>query len=82
MLTQLNDNASTHDSWIVDQLIRIRSLEREVSQGLRQGSGGFADPALCAQVAELSMQIDLLDFALDGNPPPASAWLTRERDVA
>jgi hypothetical protein len=61
-------NTVVNDSWIVDELVRIKTLEREVSRALERRRGVAADPSLCNWVAELNRRVDLLDYALGEGP--------------
>jgi len=48
--------------WIAAQVVRVRTLEKEVDHLLSSGAPrGF----LCTRVAELNSQLALLDLALD-----------------
>jgi hypothetical protein len=53
----------TSDPWIVAQVIRVRSLEREVKDLLASGGGPI--PALRARMSELKTQLALLDLAVN-----------------
>jgi hypothetical protein len=57
-------NTFVDDCWIVDELVRIKTLEREVSRALERRTGVVADASLCNWVAELNRRVDLLDCAL------------------
>jgi hypothetical protein len=57
-------NTLVDDCWIVDELVRIKTLEREVSRALERRTGVAADASLCNWVAELNRRVDLLDCAL------------------
>jgi hypothetical protein len=59
-------NTVVEDCWIVDELVRIKTLEREVSRALEGRRGVVADASLCNWVAELNRRVDLLDCALGG----------------
>jgi len=61
-------NTVLDDCWIVDELVRIKTLEREVSCALEKRTGVMADASLCNRVAELKTRVDLLDSALDAEP--------------
>ena len=48
--------------WIAAQVVRVRTLEKEVAQLL---SNGASQAFLRTRVAELNSQLALLDLALD-----------------
>ncbi len=48
--------------WIVAQLLRVRNLEKEVKRSLASGKAPLA--SLRSRMAELKVQLDLLDLAL------------------
>jgi hypothetical protein len=71
-------NTVVNDSWIVDELVRIKTLEREVSRALERRKGVVADASLCKWVAELNRRVDLLDCALGGD---SGAWSVGSQSV-
>ena len=55
------------DHGIVDHLMRVKSMERRVSRAFERSRGPWAGASLCRQLAELRMQVDLLDCALEAH---------------
>jgi hypothetical protein len=58
--------------WIVDQLVKIKSLERQVND-VFAGAEGRPAAQLRPLVAELNLRLDILDGVLEFQPPKGSA---------
>ena len=68
MIRQMDRVVGLRDIRIVDQLIRVKALERDVARAFERSQGPWAGESLCNRVAELQLEADLLEQALDAYP--------------
>lgn len=70
----MSANSAVNGSWIVNQLIGIRNLERELHDALSNRDKA-CDVCLRSKVAQLKSWVNLLDQALEQSAarPPRSA---------
>ncbi len=62
----MHKGTKVNGAWIVDRLIAIRALERELTEALSSGNSA-CDPCLRSRVQQLKSWVDSLDRALEAH---------------